>query len=152
MADHYVLSVPALRSHPYHSPIIISVIRDLFFTRRVSFVTQNQSLFPSHQASDGAVNWEVSKSMVALVVTAYYAVLNEWLTGECKHFDFTTSMNLDVYNGHIDSLDKIESMQRGFYHRIMADIYHLASSCVGQPPLPIPTLDMSMLEFFEDED
>ncbi|KAN0134252.1 hypothetical protein V8E53_008024 [Lactarius tabidus] len=147
-----ILSAPALCSHPYRSPIIISIIRDLFFTGRVSFVTRNQSLFPSHQASDGAVNWEVSKLMVALVATAYYAALNEWLMGEHKHFDFTTSMNLDVYNGHIDSLDKIESTQRGFYHRMMADIYHLASSCVGQPPLPIPTLDMSMLEFFEDED
>jgi hypothetical protein len=53
-------------------------------------------------------------------------VITEWLTGEHKHFDFTTSMNLDVYNGHIDSLDKIESTWRGFYHRMMADIYHLA--------------------------
>ena len=57
----------------------------------------------------------------------YYAALNEWLTGERKHYDFTTNMNLDVYKGHIESLNSIESARKGFYHRMMADIYHLAS-------------------------
>ena len=64
------MTAAPLRSHPYHSPIIISVIRDLYFTGCASFVTRHQSLFPSHWASDGTVSWEVPKSMVALVSTA----------------------------------------------------------------------------------
>ena len=46
--------------------------------------------------------------------------------GEHKHHDFTTDVNLDVYRGHISSLDEIEKVRKGSYHRMMADIYHLA--------------------------
>ena len=64
------MTAAPLHSHPYRSPIIISVICDLYFTGHASFVTRHQSLFPSHRASDRAVSWEVPKSMVALVSTA----------------------------------------------------------------------------------
>ena len=56
----------------------------------------------------------------------YYAALREWSTGEHKHYDFTSNQNLDVYKGHIESLDSIEATHQSFYHRMMADIYHLA--------------------------
>jgi hypothetical protein len=56
-----------------------------------------------------------------------FAALKEWGTGEHKHYDFTANMNADAYDGHILSLNKIEAAQNGFYHRMMADIYHLAS-------------------------
>ncbi|KAN0137667.1 hypothetical protein V8E53_004492 [Lactarius tabidus] len=145
-----ILSGVPLRSHPYCSTIIISVIRDLFFSGCVSFVARHQSLFPSHRGPDGVVSWEVPKTMVALVATGLFAALKEWGTGEHKHYDFTANMNTDAYDGHILSLNKIEAAQNGFYHCMMADIYHLASSNTSQAAVLVPALDMSMLEFFEE--
>ncbi|KAI9453765.1 hypothetical protein BJY52DRAFT_1189338 [Lactarius psammicola] len=142
-----ILSRIALRNRPYRSTIITSVIRDLFFTGPVPFVIQHQDLLPSYQGADGTVTYEVPKAMVALVSTAYYAALKEWITGERKQCDFTANMNLDVYKGHVNTLDAIESTHKPSYHRMMAEIYQLAASNIGQTTLPVPTLDMSMLEF-----
>jgi hypothetical protein len=96
----------------------------------------------------------------------YYAALKEWSTGEHKHQDFTADMNLDVYKGHMTSLDQIEKMKTGSYHRMMGDIYHLAvyvppshqfvlliiiSSNTGQSAVPVAALDMGMLELDESD-
>jgi hypothetical protein len=57
-------------SQPYRSTIIISVIRDLFFTGNKPFVKRHQDQFPSHRGTEGETVWEVPKAMVALVSTA----------------------------------------------------------------------------------
>ncbi|KAI9449041.1 hypothetical protein BJY52DRAFT_1192929 [Lactarius psammicola] len=141
------LSGPANLSHPYRSTIITSVIRDLFFTEPVPFVTHHQDLFQSHQGANGNVSYEVPKAMVALVSMAYYAALKEWSTGEHKQCDFMANMNLDVYKGHMDSLDRIENTRKSFYLRMMTEIYELAASNFSQTTLPVPALDMNILEF-----
>ncbi|KAF8264245.1 hypothetical protein EI94DRAFT_1806062 [Lactarius quietus] len=80
-----LLSAPPLHSQPYQNTVIISVIRALFFT--------------------GTANREVPKAMVAIVATALYAAFKEWSTGEYKRSNFTANMYLDVYKGHINTLD-----------------------------------------------
>ncbi|KAN0137724.1 hypothetical protein V8E53_004480 [Lactarius tabidus] len=145
-ANANILSAPPLRRQPYCSTVIISVLRDLFFTGPVPFATRHQDLFPPSCGGKGAADREVPKPMVALVATAYYAALEEWSTGEHKHHDFSTSTYLDVYKGHIQSLDQIENLKNGAYHRMMGDIYRFASS-TSIPALVIPALDISILEF-----
>ncbi|KAN0136175.1 hypothetical protein V8E53_006035 [Lactarius tabidus] len=107
-----VLTGSALCSRPYRSSIIISVIRDIFFTGPVPFATQHRDLFPSHPGPVGEAIPEVPKAMLALVSTAYYAALNEWRTGERKPLGFTANMYIDAYNSHINSLDKMERQRK----------------------------------------
>lgn len=141
-----ILSASARRSQPYRCTVIILVIRDLFFTGPVPFATWHQDLFPPTCGSKETTNREVPKVMVALVSTAYYAALKEWSTGEHKHLDFSANSNLDVYNGHMRTLNEIESLKPGPYHRMMVEIYNLASS-TSIPSIPVPSLDISVLEF-----
>ncbi|KAF8266679.1 hypothetical protein EI94DRAFT_1701560 [Lactarius quietus] len=70
-----------LCSRPYRSSVILSVIRDKFFSGADSFVTKHRDSFPSHLGPDGEAIPEVPKAMLALVSTAYYAALYEWRTG-----------------------------------------------------------------------
>jgi hypothetical protein len=65
-----VLTGLPLRSRPYRNTIIISVIRDIFFTGPVPFATQHRDLFPSHPGPVGEPIPEVPKAMLALVSTA----------------------------------------------------------------------------------
>ncbi|KAN0131589.1 hypothetical protein V8E53_010431 [Lactarius tabidus] len=143
-----VLTGSALRSRPYRSSIIISVIRDIFFTGPVPFATQHRDLFPSHPGPVGEAIPEVPKAMLALVSTAYYAALNEWRTGERKPLGFTANMYIDAYNSHINSLDKMERVRNTSFHTMMANIYLLAlnRSPRSEQPLSPPTLDLSTLE------
>ena len=94
-----------------------------------------------------------------------YAALKEWTSGEHKHQDFSANSNLDAYRGHINSLNKIEAKNKGAYHRMMGDIFRLASyvlssylvtcseslitnsSSNGQPALPVPELDLAAVDF-----
>ncbi|KAI9447601.1 hypothetical protein H4582DRAFT_2068214 [Lactarius indigo] len=136
-------------SRPYRSSIIVSVIRDLYFSGTVPFVTRHQDLFPSRQGTDENVIWEVPKAMVGLVATGYYATLSEWHTGKRKQQDFTANTYQDVYNCHINSLNDIERNRGVSYHNMMAEIYQLASNggLEADSPEPLPaTLDLSMLE------
>ncbi|KAN0140700.1 hypothetical protein V8E53_001527 [Lactarius tabidus] len=114
-------------SRPYRSPIVISVIQDLFFSGNPSFVTKHQDQFPSRTGTNGDIIWEVPKAMVALVSTAYYAALCEWDTGERKHHDFTSNMFLEAYNSHVSTLDKIDGLRNTSYHTMMTEIYQFAA-------------------------
>ncbi|KAF8266161.1 hypothetical protein EI94DRAFT_1803486 [Lactarius quietus] len=148
-----LLSALPLHSQLYQSTVIISVLHALFFTGAVPFVQRHMKHFPSYQAAEGTANHEVPKAMVAIVATGLYAALNEWSTGEYKWYHFTANMYLDIYKGHLDTLDKIKNQRKGTYHRMMSDIYYLANTNTGQVALlPVPTLDMDTLEFEESED
>ncbi|KAN0138827.1 hypothetical protein V8E53_003215 [Lactarius tabidus] len=136
-------------SQPYRSPIIISVIWDLFFSGNPSFVTKHQDQFPSRTGTNGDIIWEVPKAMVALVSIAYYAALCEWDMGEQKHHNFTSNMFLEAYNCHVSTLDKIDGLCNTSYHTMMMEIYQFAatsSTGMAQLPLSAPTLDLSVLE------
>ncbi|KAF8259609.1 hypothetical protein EI94DRAFT_1706971 [Lactarius quietus] len=66
----YILIGSPLRSRPYRSSVILSVIRDKFFSGADSFVAKHQDSFPSHLGKDGEAIPEVLKVMLALVSTA----------------------------------------------------------------------------------
>jgi hypothetical protein len=55
-----------------------------------------------------------------------YAALHEWETGERRHFDFSANAFVDVYAGHINSLQLILDGRPEFYHQMMGDIYTAA--------------------------
>ncbi|KAH9017755.1 hypothetical protein EDB83DRAFT_2320999 [Lactarius deliciosus] len=141
-----ILSAPPSRRLPYRSNIITSVIRDLFFTGPVPFATQHRELFPTHPGVNGTVAYEIPKSMLTLVSTAYYAALHEWSSGKRQQQNFTADGSADVYRSHLTSLNSIETEHKSSYHIMMMDIYQLAASSIGQTAIPVPSLDISTLE------
>ncbi|KAH9171422.1 hypothetical protein EDB89DRAFT_2229939 [Lactarius sanguifluus] len=144
-----ILSAPPSRHLPYRSNIITSVIRDLFFTGPVPFATRHWDLFPTHPGVNGTVAYEIPKSMLTLVSTTYYAALHEWSSGKRQQHNFTAEGSADVYRSHLTSLNSIETEHKSSYHIMMMDIYRLAASGIGQTAIPVPSLDMSTLEFDE---
>jgi Domain of unknown function (DUF6532) len=65
-----------MRTRPYRNPLIIRVIRDMYFVGgRGSFSTTLSSRFATFEDSDGSIHLEVPKPMVALVATAVSVVL-----------------------------------------------------------------------------
>ncbi|KAN0136269.1 hypothetical protein V8E53_005874 [Lactarius tabidus] len=145
--NNVLIGVPNI-SRPYRSSIIISVIRDLFFSGNTPFVVQHQALFPSREGTSGDVIWEVPKAMVALVSTAFYAALHEWESGERKPHDFTANAFMEAYSTHISSLDSIETKRNTSYHSMMAEIYQLAvnGKLRMDQTSSVPSLDLSVLE------
>ena len=71
---HVLIGLP-LRGRPYRCSIILSVIRDVFFTGPEPFAAQHWDLFPSHLGPDGELVAEILKAMVALVSTAVRVLL-----------------------------------------------------------------------------
>ncbi|KAI9432635.1 hypothetical protein BJY52DRAFT_1199059 [Lactarius psammicola] len=142
-------SAPANVGRPYRSLVIISVIRELYLLETSTFFVCNKHLFPHHPGNDEEPIYEVPKVMVALVATGFYAALHEWSTGERKHIDFTANMYLDVYNCHINALEKIERNCQKPFQNMMADIFRLAVNGNLKADAPshlAATLDLSNLE------
>ncbi|KAH9005589.1 hypothetical protein EDB86DRAFT_2825210 [Lactarius hatsudake] len=140
----------ARRTWPYRNDHIISVIRDLYFTGgSSSLATHFEDQFPTHQGPDGDFHQEVPISMVALVATALYATLYEWRNGEQQVTEFSANIYLDVYLGHVNTLNHICVNREGVYHLMMADIFAQANIhtpgnvAVAQP---IADLDLEALE------
>ncbi|KAF8263320.1 hypothetical protein EI94DRAFT_1704075 [Lactarius quietus] len=75
--------------------------------------------------------------MVALAATALYAVLYEWRTGKLMGADFSSSLYMDTYEGHMNTLKEIRTRRSGAYHAMMADIYlqanNTSTSSAGAP-------------------
>ncbi|KAH9160993.1 hypothetical protein EDB89DRAFT_2081025 [Lactarius sanguifluus] len=137
------------RTRPYRNGRIISVIRDLYFTAiggGSSLATRFEDHFPTHQAANGDIIQEVPMSMVALVATALYATLFEWRTGEQRTMEFSANTFLDVYLGHVNTLNHICENRAGMYHLMMADIFSLASTNANLSGNPIAELDLGALE------
>ncbi|KAI9453909.1 hypothetical protein BJY52DRAFT_1189256 [Lactarius psammicola] len=142
-------SAPANVGRPYRSLVIISVIQELYLLETSTFFVCNKHLFPHHPGNDEEPIYEVPKVMVALVATGFYAALHEWSTGERKHIDFTANMYLDVYNCHINALEKIERNCQKPFQNMMADIFRLAVNGNLKADAPshlAATLDLSNLE------
>ncbi|KAI9450402.1 hypothetical protein BJY52DRAFT_1191878 [Lactarius psammicola] len=142
-------SAPANVGRPYRSLVIISVIRELYLLETSTFFVCNKHLFPHHPGNDEEPIYEVPKVMVVLVATGFYAALYEWSTGERKHIDFTANMYLDIYNCHINALEKIERNCQKPFQNMMADIFRLVVNGNLKADAPshlAATLDLSNLE------
>ncbi|KAH8980460.1 hypothetical protein EDB92DRAFT_1974433 [Lactarius akahatsu] len=136
-------------SQPYRNDRIIAVVRDVYFTSvGTSFGTQFEHLFPTYQGADRKVNREVPIPMVALVATVLYATLYEWHTGEHLTAEFSQNAYMDVYQGHMNTLNHILENQEGAFHTMMSDIYTRATiGNRGVPPsFGIADIDLDELE------
>ncbi|KAH9162395.1 hypothetical protein EDB89DRAFT_2079745 [Lactarius sanguifluus] len=113
-----------------------------------SLATCFEDQFPTHQGPDGDFNQEVPISMVALIVTALYATLYEWRNGKQQVTEFSANTYLDVYLGHVNTLNHICVNREGVYHLMMVDIFSQAS--IHTPDVvvtqPIADLDLEALE------
>ncbi|KAI9429385.1 hypothetical protein H4582DRAFT_2089337 [Lactarius indigo] len=138
------------RTRPYRNDRIITVIRDLYFTGgNTSFAACFPHFFAYTESSDRENRREVPIPMVALVVTALYATLYEWRTGEQQVTEFSASAYLDVYNGHINTLRQIKERRSGAFRAMMSEIYTQASVAVdvgAGSSVPIAALDFEDLE------
>ncbi|KAN0132250.1 hypothetical protein V8E53_010016 [Lactarius tabidus] len=140
------------RTQPYRNDRIISVIQELYFTGGSgSFASRFDGWFPTYQGPNGDTCQEVPILMLALVATALYATIREWHTGEQKVMEFSANAYLDVYFGHVNTLNHIAEQWEGAYHVMMADIYARASITAGlRDPIsngvPVADLDLQALE------
>ncbi|KAH9173947.1 hypothetical protein EDB89DRAFT_2068196 [Lactarius sanguifluus] len=75
-----------------------------------------------------------------------YATLFEWRTGEQRTMEFSANTFLDVYLGHVNTLNHICENRAGMYHLMMADIFSLASTNANLSGNPIAELDLGALE------
>ncbi|KAF8263416.1 hypothetical protein EI94DRAFT_1704021 [Lactarius quietus] len=128
------------------------IIRDEYFTSpsagKMSFATWFKYLFRNIE-DDGATVYKVPIQMVALVATAMYATLYEWHTGHQQHSEFSTNTYLDVYKGHVNTLQLIKDRRYGAFHTTMLEIYSKASFVAddtGDIRAPVADLVLSDLD------
>ncbi|KAG6839280.1 hypothetical protein C0991_004153, partial [Blastosporella zonata] len=110
---------------PYHHPMIISTLRECFFSAvRESLASRHASRFKS-SIKDGPLSKELElpMAMVAMVATATYATLNDWNTGYFKKSKFNADAYKDVYRGHELVINDILAKRPHAYHCLMADLY-----------------------------
>ncbi|KAF8260296.1 hypothetical protein EI94DRAFT_1811888 [Lactarius quietus] len=105
-------------------------------------------LFPVHFGDNGRPSREVPVPMVALIVTALYATLYEWRTGEQMTHGFSANSYMDVYAGHVNTLRHVMENRERAFHVMMSDIYTRANTTPGTPSAaaPIATLDLNTLD------
>ncbi|KAN0137968.1 hypothetical protein V8E53_004452 [Lactarius tabidus] len=144
-------NVLVMCSRPYRNDRIITVIRDMFFVGgAASFAHNFQYLFPTYEIADGEIVLEVPIPMVALVATALYAALYEWRTGDHQLAEFSANAYLDVYQGHVNTLNHIRERREGVFHLMMVDIYKQANTLpIGNEPSPavqIAEIDLDNLD------
>ena len=119
------------------------MIRNLYFTGgALSYARRFESKFPRYRRPDGVLVRGLPKAMVGLVATAVcatyqfehhsysklqlYASINEWQTGIYQAAEFSADAYLDVYDGHIGTLSRIECERPNAFHLMMAELYDLA--------------------------
>ncbi|KAF8262113.1 hypothetical protein EI94DRAFT_1809271 [Lactarius quietus] len=138
-----------MRSCPYRNERIINVIWDMYFTGgAASFSKKFDYLFPIFEGCEGEM-YEVPVPMVALVATALYATIYEWRTGEQQIAEFSANAYLDVYHGHVNTLNHIQDKRPGAFHLMMADIYMKVSTVNGNEAntgVPIAKLNLNEID------
>ncbi|KAH9168126.1 hypothetical protein EDB89DRAFT_2074246 [Lactarius sanguifluus] len=138
------------RLKPYRNMQIVDAVRSSFFSGgNSSFATRFKYLFPSSKTHDLVTVYEVPIPMVALAATALYAALYEWRTGEQQIAEFSTNSYLDVYLGHVNTLELIREKRSSAFRSMMADIYSQASTVTDAGVYlgaPVADLDIDDLE------
>ncbi|KAH9952543.1 hypothetical protein BC827DRAFT_1159672 [Russula dissimulans] len=101
-------------------------------------------IFPGANGHDGVVKCEVPIAIVALVATALYVALVEWCTGQHQLVEFAGSRFLDVYKGHIHSLEDIQKRRVAAFHGMMGTIYSEASQAAATESIGVPPLELDL--------
>ncbi|KAG6835141.1 hypothetical protein H0H93_004527 [Arthromyces matolae] len=122
-----------LRTKPYLHPIVISTIREAFFSgARGSLASKHASRFTSTITSGPqSEELELPVAMVCGAATAIYASIDDWSGGFLKRGEFNAEGYEDIYKGHVLFLNNIRADRPGAYHRLMADLYAEVSSQNG---------------------
>ena len=123
------------------------MIRNLFFSGGTSAYAQRfDSKFPRFTDPAGVVLHQMPDAMLALVATAVrvtyqlrhytnmkyqlYAAIREWRTGIHQPTDFSADTYMDVYDGHVNTLEHLCDERPRAYHVMMGELYDLAR-CVS---------------------
>jgi Domain of unknown function (DUF6532) len=56
-----------------------------------------------------------------------HSAIDDYSSGVCKKTEFNADLYEDVYKSHIEFLEHIKTASASKYHRLMADLYTLAS-------------------------
>ncbi|KAF8260484.1 hypothetical protein EI94DRAFT_1811632 [Lactarius quietus] len=141
-----------MRSKPYRNEHLIQIIREEYFTSpstgKMSFATHCKYLFQNIE-DDGTTVYKVPIPIVALVATAMYAMLYKWHTGNEQQAEFSANTYLDVYKGHVNTLQLIKDCQYGAFHTTIVEIYSKASFVTENPGdirAPVANLVLSELD------
>ncbi|KAA1475504.1 hypothetical protein DENSPDRAFT_932403 [Dentipellis sp. KUC8613] len=134
------------RTKPYSHMIGVALMRvcmaDDFFER-------NRASFPFF--IDPATNErqdQLPKAVVALAFTAVYASLHDHRLGFHRRSDFTANLYLDVYRGHIATLDHLEATRSPFYRNMMRDLYESVKNAnAHHAPAVAPALAIAVIDF-----
>ncbi|KAF8265495.1 hypothetical protein EI94DRAFT_1804293 [Lactarius quietus] len=110
----------------YHHPVILQVIHNAFFKRKrgPTIVQRNMHLFRSSiDVGNLADELELPPAMVAIAAMAVHASLDEKVT----NLEFNVDTYEDTYNTHIKTLKEIREKNPPGYHRLMLNLFKLAS-------------------------
>jgi len=147
------VQLPPMRTRPYRNTRIITVIRDLYFAGGTqSFCNRFVRLFPKYEDDHGVEVYEAPIPMVALVATGLYAALYEWRSGFHQSMDFSANAFLDVYQGHVDTLQHIQDHRASSFHIMMRDIFDRAQATDGDVQVPIINIPVADINLDEMED
>ncbi|KAF8258700.1 hypothetical protein EI94DRAFT_1620474, partial [Lactarius quietus] len=109
---------------PFHHPVIIQTIQEAFFKRRrsPSIAQRHPTLFTSSIIMGASAGeQELPHAMVAIV--AVHASLDE----KISNVEFSADTYEDSYNIYMATMEEIWAKNPAAYHRLMSDLYKLAS-------------------------
>jgi len=111
-------------NRPYCHPAIVSIMKTKLFYGRLSIGFRHHEEFTSSiKEGPQASEKEVPASMVALIATAIYAAISEFLTG-CSKPEFSVTTYRDAFQRHMNTLDYIKERKITAYHTLMASLYN----------------------------
>ncbi|KAH9952717.1 hypothetical protein BC827DRAFT_1274248 [Russula dissimulans] len=76
--------------------------------------------------------------------TNLYVALLEWSTGHYQLVEFAANRFLDVYKGHVQSLENIQRRHPSAFHQMMADIYSQSIQLVTTQTMGVPPVELDM--------
>ncbi|KAI0062767.1 hypothetical protein BV25DRAFT_1838212 [Artomyces pyxidatus] len=122
-----------INHRPYRHPFGIAIIHQLVFGGGPdSLASVHEDMFPTYMdPATGLERKKLPPVMVALVYAAIYAALYAHRTGERKDFDFSANTYIDVYNGHLLTLEHIKTSRPSAYDNMMAELYTSAQGAAA---------------------
>ncbi|KAH9960601.1 hypothetical protein BC827DRAFT_1268004 [Russula dissimulans] len=80
----------------------------------------------------------------ATVALELYVALLKWSTGHYQLVEFAANRFLDVYKGHVQSLENIQRWHPSAFHQMMAGIYSQSIQLVTTQTMGVPPIELDM--------
>ncbi|KIJ91570.1 hypothetical protein K443DRAFT_14286 [Laccaria amethystina LaAM-08-1] len=138
---------------PFHHPALISMLRDVYFAgTRGSYAERYSARFGS-SITEGPrkCERELPAPMVALAATAVHSSLDDYSSGICQKTEFMADLYEDVYLGHMTFLNNIKTESPDRYHRLMANLFNLASAVATRRSTKLTNNAMALLNLADME-